>query len=210
MRVTVYAEGAGEVPTTLFPAGRALAEDDLGPAHLLVRRCLVQEARIPEASICFVAPRRMTTGRHLKGSDLLVPSVLDKLFVPVPGLPDEDLVVLLVDQDGDRHRERMLRTLRERHARKIAIGVAVPEFESWLLADLAAARQVLGREIEEPPAIETLPPGEVKAMLRAMCDASGQRTMRNELAARCALDRVKNLRSFEAFCKDIKHVLGRD
>lgn len=208
MRVVVYAEGAAEAPASLYPPGRPLSGDDLGPAHVLVRRCLAVEASVPEASVTFVAPRRLASGRHAKGSDLLVATVLNKLFVRTPEQVEEDLTILFVDQDGDRRRERTLRELCGRHPRRIAIGVAVPEFEAWLLADLAALRAVVGKDVDEPPALESLPPGEVKARFRKLCEPADQRSVRTEIVSRCDLGRLKTLRSFEDFCQDLRRVLG--
>lgn len=204
MRAVVYAEGAGEAPASLFAPGRVLAEHDIGPAHVLVRRCLAADGTCEEGEVEFLAPRRLASGRHARGSDLLVASVLRKLFTRVPAVPEEDLTVLLVDQDGDGHRERQLQGLCESHPRRIAIGVAVPEFEAWLLGDLGAVRAVLGREVEEPPAVETLSPGAAKERFRSLCPATEHRRVRLELARTVDLDRLMRLRAFEAFRKGLR------
>jgi hypothetical protein len=73
IRVVVLAEGSKETGAiTLRPkSGIPLTEDQLGPAHVLVRRCLTDTSGAPEAAIRLIEPHRLGTGAVARGSNLL-------------------------------------------------------------------------------------------------------------------------------------------
>ena len=102
-RVVVYAEGraedAGSGPSVAAPR-EDLEESELGAAHILARRVIASESRVPEPAIRFVAPLRLVTGRRHAGSDLLDRKKLRRLLTwPIE---PPSLAIVFVDEDGDR------------------------------------------------------------------------------------------------------------
>lgn len=175
LTLALVGEGAGDLgaewPWTTPRS--ALSDDELGPAHLLIRRATAAGAGVPEGAVRFVAPVRKSTGAHYRGSDLLRPENLRRIVaahqLPVAGHPLVHRVVVLVDQDGDPDRERML--VDAVGARAI-VGVAVKEFEAWLHGH---------------PNPESLARGQAKADLRdrAVREARARAVDLDELARRC-------------------------
>ena len=147
MRVVVYAEGSREDSgsrVALPLPGDALPEAALGPAHVLVRRCLVE--LVPMSEVRFDVPLR-TRGRRARGSDLLHGPTVRRLLTWATPMAKPDLAVVIVDADGEANRHVALRHIlssRREPQPPAVIGVAVQEFEAWLIADEAALRQHLG------------------------------------------------------------------
>src|SRR5688500_4778323 len=111
VRVVLYGEGpldlGDEWPWTA--PGNELQEDELGPAHVLVRRAIAQVRTCPEAAVRFQAPLRHRTGRHLRGGQLRSAGNIHRLIAAHQLASQRaDLVVVLVDQDGDPRREAEL------------------------------------------------------------------------------------------------------
>lgn len=116
---------------------------------MLVRRLLELKVGIPERAVRFDAPLRVRARSH-RGSDLLNPSELARLCTW--GRPDlaPDLVVVLVDRDGDgARRAAMEATVSELGPPPVVVGVAEEEFEAWLLTDVDAVHAAVGAQ---PPA----------------------------------------------------------
>lgn len=193
--VVVLGEGAGdlggEAETYGPPVPRApLLNDALGPAHLLIRRALVHARDLPEASVQFERPLLLGTGREARGSDLLVSKRLGQLltYPPVSNRPSPHLAVLLVDEDGESGRRADLHNAVPQSASGplVVVAVAVREFESWLISDPQACKQ-LG--LSDPPnAPEGLDPGEAKAWLSEQATQDKKAT-RRDLA--CTIDLEK-------------------
>lgn len=200
-RVVLYAEGAAEtagsvtqLPEPLHP----LAEDMLGPAHMLVRRCL--SPAVPESAITFLAPLRTSRGRVARGSDLLHVPTLRRLLA-FPRRPD--LAVVLVDGDEDRSRKATLEAALEGLAMPRVIGVAPPEFEAWLIADHEAVGAVLGRPVPTPPDPESMRRRQAKALLQDWL-TDGPAEARISVASRCDLDRIgQRCPAFATFRADL-------
>lgn len=99
MRIVVYAEGpserAGEIALPPAP-GQPLTEEHLGPVHVLVRRLLVQERRLPEGAIGFEAPL-LVRGREARGSHLYTSTTLRQLLRWARTEKRPDLAIVIVD-----------------------------------------------------------------------------------------------------------------
>ena len=82
LRVVVYAEGPGETGGSAGrkAPGQELLDDELGAAHVLVRRCLSRGDLIPAAAVRFHEPLRTPAGHVARGSDLYNMRTLRKLL----------------------------------------------------------------------------------------------------------------------------------
>ena len=209
-RVVVYAEGArelfGEFVLEKAP-GSPLSESDFGAAHFLVRRTI--DHLVPQPlTLQFEAPLNLTTTRPPRGSDLLDRKSLRRLLAWVPHRRP-DLAVVLVDEDGVDSRLSTLRSYLEADwSPPVAIGVAVREFESWLIGDMQAVREVLEIKIDEPREPEQMKPGEAKALLDGWLEERNRskdgRGVRARIAARLRLDAlVRTSRSFRRFHEEL-------
>jgi hypothetical protein len=206
VRVVLYAEGAGDAPRGFddSPAW-AIAEDDLGPAHVLVRRALARARGAPEPAVTFRGRYRDEDGGHLTGSDLLDRDRREKLSV-LHELADDrvDLVLFLIDRDGEAPRTPDHLATGWTAPTPLVVGVPREELEAWLLGD---ATGVSARLSTAPPARpEELEPGAAKAWLQArVADVVGPgrdaaREVRADLARRADLDRLdRACPSFAAF-----------
>ena len=196
VRVVVYAEGSGEAPR-LFDDSPAwtLGDDDLGPAHVLVRRSLAAERGVPESAVVFRGRYRDEDGCHLVGSDLLDDARRARLAALHALFADRiDLVVLLVDRDG--HADRTPAALGASWTGRTALAVGVPreEFEAWLIGDGSAAARRLGAG---PPGLpEALAPRAAKMWLSEQVSA----VEGVALEIRCDLARAADLTSLRAAC----------
>lgn len=219
LRVVLYAEGSGE--TGLFDPylphpGEPLGESHQGPAHRLVARCLTDGEADQRVALAFEAPLR-TRGRVARGSDLVDKRVLPRLVTWLDSARAPDLVVILVDGDGDPYRRRrVLEALDSRpsFSPPTVAGLAVLEFESWLIADIAAVNSVLGSTQNQTPAPETLRPGQAKELLtRWIAEsplAQDTPTVRAQLASSLDFDRVGRVcPAFATFLADFRGVISQ-
>jgi hypothetical protein len=90
----------------------------------------------------------------------------------------------------------------------LVIGVAVREFEAWLIADEAALRRAVGRHAPTSKP-ESLPPREAKGFLTGAISASPRREdefeVRRELARSCDMHVVaQRCRSFQRFRGELR------
>jgi hypothetical protein len=219
LRVVLYAEGAGETagPVTLLPeVGSPLAEDMLGPGHLLLRRVLCAERGIDAGAVRFDVPQRTRRGRFPHGSDLLDETTLRQLTTWPKPIQRPDLVLVLTDADGDNQIESRLDVLSRSLANVFVPAVPRPEFEAWLLADPAALRGLLGH-VPVPDTPEDLPPRAAKALLRDWFHSATEtvppgrarddrrRALRRDLAIRADIDAIAHrCRSFAALRRALR------
>lgn len=207
--MVVHAEGPGDlgVPTGELSPKDSLLPDDLGPVHIIVQRILAKGAQIPAQAIDFVEPLRTKTGARARGSQFLKPRILDEILAGWQ--LTSPLIVLLVDSDGEPPAERaaILEAALERNSLAGAVGVAVKEFESWLIADTKAISQVIGKVRHDFQTPETLDCQEAKQNLQQWIQEIAHPSrqlidIRRELAAVMDLDAVANhCPSFKAFCQ---------
>ncbi|MBI5361924.1 MAG: DUF4276 family protein [Planctomycetes bacterium] len=217
-RFVLYAEGAGELGSTpghpLAP-GRVLPAELEGPAHVLVRRCCRELLDVAEHALRFEAPLRHAA-REVRGGDLRNSKVLRRVLHWADPSMRPDVAIVLVDQDGEEDRRSRLATWigDPLPTTPVVLGVAVEEFEAWLITDHAAVNLVL--ELREDPWVKTesMRPGHAKERLGRLVQASRRGAsapeLRLELAKQLDLQRARAAsRSFDRFITDLKQAVAR-
>lgn len=214
VRIALYAEGSRERsgPETLLPApGMRLREEQLGAAHILVRRIAVEAGEYSTDEVLFASPLRLGRrggGMLPTGSQLLDRRNLQQLLSwPMPRRRP-DLGVVLVDADGDNQRLKTLGAYVEELTLPTVVGVSKEEFEAWLLSDHPSLQAAIGRSVNQSPNPESLPPGEAKnRYFQIVANSLPGRTaneMRMDIVRNCDLDRWSaTCTYFERFRKDI-------
>ena len=194
-RVVVYAEGTGELAgaKSLQPApGAQLSEEELGSAHLLVRRCLEKARGLDASLVQFEEPLRTPRGRVAKGSMLHSRDTLRPLLLWADPHKQPDLAIVLVDADGDTGRQKLLDEAIEGIPVKAVVAVAIQEFEAWLVADPNALKSVLRKPLSPPKPPEKLSRREAKELLQQWCEEHAHSRdaaeIRRNLAEECDLD----------------------
>lgn len=169
-RVVVYAEGGRETGVGgPYPRPHEVLDDDqLGPAHVLVRRSMHAVTDVPEAAIRFLAGLRLGA-RVPRGADLLDRRNLRQLCTYLSADTKPDLTVIFVDADRTSGRQRDLEAHVEGLAHAPIIAVAVQEFEAWLIADGPAVSQVTGGPGALDGDLESLDRRAAKEHLNAVC-----------------------------------------
>lgn len=213
MRLVLYAEGAGEVAGAgglAWHTNSPLAEDSLGAAHELVRRCLAREdgGPLPPSAVQFIGPLRTGRGRIPRGSDLLDREKLRRLLTWMQPALQPDLAVVLVDEDGDASRKRAI----ENHVAdlpvKKVVAVAIREFEAWLVADEAATGKAVGKTIDRTKDPETMAPGEAKSQWRGWMSGGDELTARLNVARTLDLEVLsKRCRAFHTFRSELRRAV---
>lgn len=212
MRVVLYAEGPGELGSwgELPPEPtKPLPEHRHGPAHVLVRRILEERTTGTESEVRFEVPLRTREGREARGSTLRNPAELRRLLSWPPGKAP-DLAVVLVDEDGDSSRWTAMQeaVAGRKYVCRAVAGVAAREFESWLIADLDAVRDVLGTSIDAVRKVEILPPGGAKGLLERWTSDAGRglpAEVRMQIATTIDLVVLCNAStSFQRFYRDLR------
>lgn len=221
IRVMVYAEGPGEDrgPVSFLPApGEALADTMLGPAHHLVGRLISREQSPPAASVQFLSPLHVGSGRPHRGSDLVTKRVLRRLLTIADPRRRPDLAIVLVDEDGQSERRRDLVAALVGIELPHVLAIPIREFEAWLISDPRALVDVLG-VTETPPAAEAMKPRQAKDLLRSWIDARmdaslGQtdrgahiEQIRSSLAQKVDLEALAKLKAFKEFRDHVRAVL---
>lgn len=217
LRITLYAEGFGELGgewTELPAPGAELAEEHLGAAHSITRAALKAASDPALHEVTYLSPLR-TKGRHVRGSDLLKKIVVRQILTWPDSKRAPHVAVVFVDQDGDTQRKRQIVEWTTDLAQPRVIAVPIPEFESWLLADEAAASQILGTKIQTPPAPENLAPTRAKAQLDEWFARSSSETsrrdrpaLRRRLAEAIRIDNLNRLASFRDFVTDCRTAIA--
>ena len=172
LRVVLIAEGSGEVrPNPLRGPLSTIPVDDWGPGHVLFARAIAARSKVPRAALRFSEPLRTVRGGIARGSSLHGKTL--RVLLNYQPVDRPDLIIVLVDADGDPSRKRFLDELVADMPGTKLIAVAVQEFESWLLSDGDALAAVLGVDpARTPQHPEKLARAEAKALLQAMSSAA--------------------------------------
>lgn len=216
MRVVLYAEGPNEAgvegPPT-YSRRRTLADDALGPAHVLTRRAIAHAMGRDPRSIRFEPPI-LHRARTAVGSQLLDARILPRLLTWLDLSQEPELAIVLVDADGDKKRRLALLTMIERRASlmPVVVAVAIQEFEAWLLADVKLWNEILGHVVDHPGNPETWKEGNAKERWMSLVSGSskGPHEIRLRLAAEMNLDVVEaTCASFRQFLQDLREAHAR-
>lgn len=211
-RVAVYAAGSPAQATQPPVApGQSLRDDELGPEHVLVARCITERLGENVPRPRFVAPQRVR-GRRASDLDLADGATLTRLLVwPDPDAAPE-LAVVLVNEPAtptSTMRERLQAVdarLKRREVSRPAriLALASPELEAWLLADADALAQVLGEDARRDAvhAPESLEPGQARWRLHRLIERCGRRD--EEAAVRTAVAHACNLDLLARRCRNFK------
>jgi hypothetical protein len=148
--------------------GKVIERDKEGALHTLIRReleslglCCDFVQRHPSISESRVFKRRV-------GHSILDPKYLAQVIIAWK--PEEvDLIIIVVDADDNlsqrqRELERALNKIRDNHldvnelpvSDRSAGGLAIKNFETWLLADTQTVSKILGVELEQLENLEDL------------------------------------------------------
>jgi Domain of unknown function (DUF4276) len=162
MRVLILGEG----PTDL---GRLESDGTLqleGTLPILVRKLIAQVA--PQTPIDIRAqkstkkPRRFPESARRMGPSRYGYANRLRGLLALPEGREADAIVMVVDRDGDRHKDRIVELNKGREELKkankpCAVGVAIEMIEAWLLADEKALRSCLeDHAIQRQPDPENL------------------------------------------------------
>ena len=152
--------------------------------------------------VTFEAPLRART-RIPRGSELLNATALRRVLTWARVGDRPDAAVVLVDEDGKADRRAWLEGKVADLPVPVVVGVAVREFESWLLADTKAVAAATNKSPQPPRNVEKLRSGEAKDKLTELCDGLDGYEIRLEIAKTADLTLLRKLRSFEAFSKSL-------
>lgn len=189
-RVVVYAEGQGELAGSMrhdHAPGSPLSEQELGPAHLLVRRCLESARELDPSVVRFEEPLRTGRGRRPRGSDLHNGDALRRLLLWADESKQPDLAVVFVDADGDEKRQGYLDTSVQGIPVDAVVGVAIEEFEAWLIADAEALKSVFRQPLAPPKSPERLGRRRAKELLQQWCEQHGRSRDAGDIRGQLAL-----------------------
>src|SRR5438094_953071 len=189
--------------------GTALADELLGAAHLLVRRVISDARGLPEAAVEFEEPLHTRRGTVAVGSDLYHPPTLRQLLTWANPSKRPELAVVLVDCDGEYQRRQELAVATHNLRVRNVIGMAIQEFESWLIADQSALANALGTAPPYPGPPEGLKPREAKNLLTGWCTESGRDRgeIRRAIASTCDLGELRRLcPAFAELCTALANI----
>ena len=217
MRIVLYSEGRKESNQSLFDlpsVGEPLPPDQLGPAHFLVRRILTKDGKHSDSAIRFDSPLR-TSNRLPRGGDFQNRGIVRQILSWFSAEREPDFSIVLVDSDGDTKRKAQLSSFVEGLSSRIVIGVAVMEFESWLIADWYCVGQVLQLPLQATPDPEAMAPRKAKETFAGWVSKSS--TGKTEIQARIEVAKLCNLetlkkrcRSYEDFASELCNAVSPD
>jgi hypothetical protein len=174
IRIGLIAEGEAELGSSvpyLKPeeGGKIIDREQEGALHTLIRRKL-KSSGLPDCDFVHRHPsiREMGKKTFRTGHSILEPKYLSQLVIAWK--PTEvDLILIVADADNilaERQKAvaKALNTIRENHLdeddRSIqdrsAGGLAIKNFETWLLADIQTVSRTLGVEIDRIENLEEL------------------------------------------------------
>jgi hypothetical protein len=211
LRVVLYAEGGRELASSShsMPAvGGVVPAEHVGAAHILASRSLHRARSIPEAAIRFEMGLRKASGGSIpRGSDLCDRKTLRKLLSWPRADQIPDLVIVLVDADGDRSRKQsLIENVRGLTVPRV-IAVATQEFDAWLVADGKAVAAVCGAPFDLPGNIEALE----RAMARETLDRAlqtGSPSADELRGRRTSIARLCDLTTVERRCSGYREFLA--
>ncbi|GAA6619599.1 hypothetical protein [Scytonema sp. NUACC26] len=174
IRIGLIAEGEAELGASIpyikpEDGGKLIERNNEGALHTLIRREL-QSAGFPD---CDFVQRHPSINESRSLKQRTGHSILDLKYlaqVVILWKPEEvDMIVIVADADNNlserqRGLERALKKIRENHldaneqpiSDRSAGGLAIKNFETWLLADIQTVSKILGIEMEQFENLESL------------------------------------------------------
>lgn len=174
IRIGLIAEGEAELGASIpyikpEDGGKIIERNNEGALHILIRREL-ESAGLPECDFVQRHPS-ISESRSFKrrtGHSVLEPKYLAQ--VAIAWKPEEvDMILIVVDADDNlsqrqRELERALNKIRDNHldvneqtiSARSAGGLAIRNFETWLLADTQTVSKILSLELEQLENLEDL------------------------------------------------------
>jgi len=174
IRIGLIAEGEAELGASIpyikpEDGGKVIERNNEGALHTLIRREL-QTAGLPDCDFVQRHPliSENKTIKRRTGFSVLDPKYLAQ--VVISWKPEEiDMILIVVDADDKlSERERKLKLaldkIRDNHLDvneqpindRSAGGLAIKNFETWLLADTQTVSKILGVELEQLENLENL------------------------------------------------------
>lgn len=173
IRIGLIAEGQAELGASIpwikpQDGGKVISRDEEGALHTLIR----EELKNHNLLDCeFV--QRHPSGKEKKGQRRTGHGILEKKYlqqVVLTWKPEEvDLILIVVDSDDEIEKRQQdltkaLATIQDSHLDHnekpifdcSAAGLAIKNFETWLLADTQSVSQILRVNIEELDNLEQL------------------------------------------------------
>jgi hypothetical protein len=220
IRIGLIAEGEAELGSSvpyLKPeeGGKIIDREQEGALHTLIRRKL-KSSGLPDCDFVHRHPSIREMGKRTLRTGH---SILDRKYlkqVVILWKPEEvDLILIVADADNvllqrQKDLEEALKTIRDSHLdindrsilNRSAGGLAIKNFETWLLADIQTVSKTLGVDIEQIENLEEL--DETKNILENAIarsiylseDSSNQRPLR----IRWSLANQINLETIETSC----------
>jgi hypothetical protein len=193
MKLAVIVEGHGDVQA----------------APVLLRRIVAELIGAPEVSI--LRPLRVPKSKLVKAGEL-ERSV--ELAARQVGEDGGILTLLDADEDcaGTLGPALLARAMQKRPDRRLAVVLAVVEFEAWFVAAARSLRDVGVLEFEQLPPVD---PENVKDPKKWLEGASGSGWKYREtldqaaLVARMDLSQAQAAPSFEKLVRDLRRMVGR-
>ncbi|MEH2044321.1 hypothetical protein [Nostoc sp.] len=174
IRIGLIAEGEAELGASIpyikpEDGGKVIERNNEGALHTLIRR----ELKIAGIADCDFVQRHPSSSeskcfKRRTGHSVLDPKYLAQ--VVISWKPEEvDMILIVVDADDNRSQrqrdlERALNKIRDNHLDvneqpindRSAGGLAIINFETWLLADTQTISKILGVELEQLENLEAL------------------------------------------------------
>ncbi|MEH1969901.1 hypothetical protein [Nostoc sp.] len=174
IRIGLIAEGEAELGVSIpyikpEDGGKIIERKNEGALHTLIRREL-KTAGLPDCNFVQRHPSSSESKcfKRRTGHSVLDPKYLAQ--VVISWKPEEvDMILIVVDADDNlsqrqRDLERALNKIRDNHLDvneqpindRSAGGLAIKNFETWLLADTQTVSKILGVELEQFENLEDL------------------------------------------------------
>ncbi|MFL5351667.1 DUF4276 family protein, partial [Archangium sp.] len=186
--------------------GTPLTENELGAAHLLVRRCLERSRSLAPELIRFEEPLR-SRGKLARGSMLHSRTTLRPLLFWADENLRPDLAIVLVDADGKEERQAELDSALQELTVEAVAAVAIQEFEAWLIADPEAVKSVLRKSLSPPKPPERLGRRQAKELLQQWSDEHASKQEPADIRRR--LVQETNLDTLARVCPAFAELLRR-
>lgn len=230
LRITVYAEGATE-RTGLDKDTRLqsrpaeiLPEEQLGPVHILIKRVISSPHLKQEPKIDFLTMNRIVEDRgkprpHFRiprGGDISNVKYIRQFLTNIMAKSNTHMVIIVFDADGNPGLKREIEDKIADIPTPHVIGMAIQEFEAWLIADQKTIVDRLKSNLNQSTDPEKMKRGEAKKLYNKWLndsddpeDITTSSEIRIHIARNCNLEILKKrCPSIEQFTRDINNQIA--